>query len=173
MAAPKDKIRISTGAPLSKAERYLDRALDYYSKQSYEDALDDLDEAVRLEKRNPELRATRGLVLLELGQIEEAEKDFNKALKADPSQWVVHYARGKLAFDQDDFDTALKHFAEAQRVAPMRPEIYVYRAAIFYHQRDKKKAEAEIDAAMQTLQPRDKRGKFVRGWKKTIKDMPG
>lgn len=173
MAIPGDKIKLSTGGPLSKAQRYLDRALDSFSKEKYDEALTDLDEAVRSERRNPELYATRGLVLLELGNVEEAEQDFQKALKIDPSQWAVHYARGKHAFDNANFEEALRHFAEAQRVAPMRPEIYVYRAAAYYHLRDKKKAEAEIDAALQALQPRDKIGKDVRKWRKTIKDMSG
>jgi tetratricopeptide (TPR) repeat protein len=173
MAISGDKVRISAGEPLSKAQRYLDRALDFYSKGEYLDALNDLDDAIRAERRNPELYATRGLVLLELDNTEEAEKDFERALKIDPTQWAVHFARGKRAFDNAEFDEALKHFSEAQRVAPMRPEIYVYRAAIFYHQRNKTRAEAEIDAAMQTLEGKDKRSKDVRKWRKAIMDMSG
>ena len=173
MAITGDKVKLSTGGPLSKAQRYLDRALDSFSKEKYDEALADLNEAVRNERRNPELYATRGLVLLELGNVEEAEQDFQMALKFDPSLWAVHYARGKHAFDNATFDKALRHFAEAQRVAPMRPEIYVYRAAAYYHLRDKKKAEAEIDAALQIPETRGKLAKDVRKWRKAIKDMSG
>src|SRR5688572_2694021 len=100
---------VSRGAPLSLAERYLERALDYYTKKKYEDAIEDLDAAIEVEPRNGELYATRGYIHYEAGTLHLAEADFKKALEIDPRQWLAHYARAMIAFSKEEYDVALRH----------------------------------------------------------------
>jgi tetratricopeptide (TPR) repeat protein len=176
-----DKIRVSSGGPLSTAERYLERALDFYERKKYDEALADLDSALRYERRNAELYATRGYILQEMGATEEAEADFARALKLDPSQWIVHYARAMGAFAKADFVAALEHLSLGQKSSGFRPELFIYRAAAYYHLGDKKHAEAAIDAAIQAIDeqlntdPENKRLKATRTqankWHAAIKKM--
>lgn len=168
---PDPKIKFSDGRPLSLAQRYLERALDLYTQKRYNQALSDLDEALRADRRNPELYATRGYILMEIGYVEEAEADFARALKTDPSQWIAHYARAMRAFDDGDYAATLGHLAQARLFAPMRLEVLLYLAATHYHLKDKAAADKAIDDASQVLGPDDPRGKLLRKWKAAIKKM--
>jgi tetratricopeptide (TPR) repeat protein len=176
-----DKIRVSSGGSLSVAERYLERALDFFDKQKYDEALADLEEAIHIERRNGELYATRGYIHHQMGNMDAAEADFKQALKYDLGQWIVYYARAMQAFNQADFDAALQHLSQGQKFSGFRPEFFIYRAAAYYHKGDKSHAQAEIDAAKQAVDeqlnqnPDDKRLKSTRTeiskWRTAIKDM--
>jgi len=163
--------RVSNGTPLTMAERYLERALDFYHKKKYSNAIVDLDDAIRQEPRRAELYTTRGFILFEAGAPDEAEPDLERALKLDPSQWIAHYTRGMIAFNKGEYDTAIAHFGFAQRIVPLRPEVFIYRAAAYYQKADKDKAKLEIDSAIQAMQPDDTRLKSARQWLTTIKKM--
>jgi Flp pilus assembly protein TadD len=171
MSLSERKTRLSDGKPPSLAERYLERALDSYANKKYQSALGDLDEAIRLERQNAELYATRGFILMILEEDREAERDLARALKIDPSQWIAHYARALRAFRTGDYPATITHLSYAQRYAPLRPEIYLYQAATYYYTRNKKLAEQAIDSAMQVIQPDDKHQKQARKWKSLIKKM--
>lgn len=163
------KIKLSNGLPLSLSQRYLERALDFYGKKKYSQALADLDEAIRADKRNAELYATRGLILIQTGETEEGLVDVAHALKIDPSQWVAYYAQALQAYESQKYAEALQYLRLAQRYSPLRPEIYIYMAAAHYQAGDKSAAEREIDSALQVLQAKDKLTSFARKWKKLIK----
>ncbi|MFP4322964.1 MAG: tetratricopeptide repeat protein [Anaerolineales bacterium] len=175
MSQTHEKLRYSNGGVLSKAERYLERALSFYEKNKFEDALADLNEALRLERRNAELYATRGYIYLEQGNGAAAEADFKKALSLDPSQWIVHYARARQALRDEQPDAALGHLNEAQRFAPLRPEVLIYRAISYYYKSEKQNALREIEGALDVIQPqkgkRDKRATMARKWRTAIKKL--
>ncbi len=175
MAENHDKLRYSNGGILSTAERYLERALHFYEKKKFDDALEDLGEAIQLEKRNAELYATRGYILMEQGDHTAAEADFKKALSLDPSQWIVHFARASHALQQEQPGAALAHLSEAQRFAPLRPEILIHRAAAYYQLGDKQNGLRDIEGALDVIQPqkgkRDKRATMARKWRAALKKL--
>lgn len=167
----REKIRLSRGRPLSQAERYIERGLDFYAKGQFERALADLDEALRLEKRNAEFLATRGYILQEAGYPDEAEEDFEAALKRDPTQWIVHFARAVRAFNQGEYDTALDHITKGQRIVPQRSEFILYRTAIHFANKDKSAAEREIAGISDLASGDSKVAKMARKWKAAVKKM--
>ncbi len=162
------KIRVSRGQPLSLWERHYERGLDFFSKKQYDDALADLDEAIANESRFGELFATRGLILLEMGNEEEAQDDLDYALKIDPKQWIVHYAMGLNAYRKKEFDEAIKHLSNAQRFAPLRPEILYTRSLANYEQGNLKRAENDMDSAIQVMDTKDKRQKDAKKFLKQV-----
>lgn len=166
--------KVSSGQVLSKAERYLERALHFYSQKEpdYAAALTDLDEALQLERRNPELYATRGLMLLQANQPAAAQADFRQAIKLDPSQWLVYYALGIQAFNERRYDEALQYFNAVQHYAPLRPEVFVYKAAAYYQLHEKKRALAEIESALQLItDKKSKLSKAASAWRGVIRKM--
>lgn len=166
------EVRISKGRPLSLAERYLERALFFYSKEKFADALADLDSAIEAEPRNAELYATRGFILASTGHEDEAENDLEKALKINPQQWLVHYTRAMLAYKKGNLDEALAHLRIAKVIAPKRPEILIYMAAIFFHKHDKPNAIQTINSVMEIGQSGDKKLlKEAQKWQKAINGM--
>ncbi len=164
------EVRISKGKPLSLAERYLERALFFYSKEKFEDALTDMDAAIEAEPHNAELYATRGFILVRAGHEDEAQADLEKALKINPQQWVAHYARAMMAFKKGELDQALGHLAIAKVIAPNRPEILMYQAAVYYHKKDRANAQKAIEAAIATDDK--KLQKEAKKWQKVISELP-
>lgn len=162
------KARVSRGQPLSMWERYYERGLESFGKKQYDDALADLDEAISNNARIGELFATRGLILLEMGKPDEAQADLEYALKIDARQWAVHYALGLNAYRNKEFDEAIKHLSNAQRFAPMRPEILYTRALANYEQGQLKRAEMDIDSAIQVMEKKDKRLKDAKKFLKQV-----
>lgn len=163
--------RLSNGTPLSMVDRYLERALDFYTQKKYDSALLDLDEAIKLQKHNGELLATRGYILNEFGYPDEALLDLEKALKIDPRQWLANYTYGMIAFQKGDYDIAIGHFQRAAQIAPERPEIQIYLAAIYFYKDEKDHAQQAIDRAIELLHDDNKRLKQARSWASTIKKM--
>jgi tetratricopeptide (TPR) repeat protein len=162
------KARVSRGQPLSLWERHFERGLEAFEKKQYDDALADLDEAIVHNARIGELYATRGLILLEMGKTDEAQDDLDYALKVDARQWLVHYALGLSAYRKKEFDEAIKHLSNAQRFAPMRAEILYTRALANYEQGNLKRAEMDIDSAIQVMDTKDKRQKDAKAFLKQV-----
>lgn len=169
------EIKISKGKPLSVAERYLERALFFYGKERYEDALTDIDDAIATESHNAELYATRGFILMRAGHEEEAIPDLDRALKINPQQWIAHYTRAMMAYKKGELDEALGHLAIAKVIAPKRTEILIYMAAIYFHKKDKANATKLIESALEIIKSDDGEKKLlkeVQKWQKAIKELP-
>jgi Flp pilus assembly protein TadD len=149
---------------LSTSDRYYERGLDSYVKSKPEQAVADLDEAIRANPRRAEYYAARGLLLLQQGWADDAEDDFVMALRLDPAQWLVHYARGMRAYQDENFAQAIDHFSRAQRIAPERFEIYYHRGAAFYRAGQPEEARRDMSAALDMLDKRDKRRVHVTEW---------
>lgn len=167
------KPRISKGQTLAIWERYLERGLHFFDKGKHDEALADLDEAIRSSPRNAELYATRGMILAEMGDEEAAHEDLDYAAKLDDRQWVVHYLRGLLAYRRKHHDEAIEHLSQAQRYAPLRPEILYARAVVNYDRGQLKRAQDDMDSAVQLMKDGDKRQraakKFLNRVKREIK----
>lgn len=172
MPIPKPEIKLSRGRPLSMSERYLERALHFFEKKKYAEAIADLDEAIAIEKRNGELYATRGLAMF-MADFDKAEieADLAKALKIDPRQWLSYYTRGMMAFKGGEYGAAIGHFNQALQIDPERPEILIYRAAAQYALNEKERAKADITKVDEMLDKSDKRSKDMRKWRSAINKL--
>ncbi|MDZ4837073.1 MAG: tetratricopeptide repeat protein [Candidatus Melainabacteria bacterium] len=73
------------------ADLFFSRGLARYQMGRKDEAVEDYDEAIKIEPQRKEYFNDRGYVLMELGRSDDAKKDFRKALEIDP-----HY---KLAVD--------------------------------------------------------------------------
>ncbi|NJL94390.1 MAG: tetratricopeptide repeat protein [Anaerolineae bacterium] len=162
-------IRTSNGQVLTLPERYLERALDHLVHKRYDEALLDMEAALRLEPRNGEFLATRGYILLQAERLLEAEAAFATALKTDPRQWVAHYGRALMAIQRQQWPEALGHLSVAQRLDPQRPEVLTLLAAVYYSQGNHEAAQAHVQRALEALPDDDKRRREIKRWERTIK----
>lgn len=149
---------------LTLAQRHYERGLDYFAKGRLAPALNDLDEALYHEPANAEYYVTRGLILLQQGEDDEAEEDFANGLSLDPTQWIAHYCRGMRAFKDEHYQEAISHFSRAQHVAPERPEIYFYRAATFHEMGNTAEAIQDMTFAQRLLATDDNRHAQAGKW---------
>lgn len=156
--------RRAKGIRLNIVERYYERGLYHFTKERYDLALADLDEAIVRAPRNAELYAARGLIALQAGWDADAEVDFKQALKIDPTQWIAHYGRGMQAFQQRDYRAAVDHFSRAQQLAPDRAEVYYHRAVAFYELDNIDQAILDMNAAKTLFTDNKKRLTQVLAW---------
>jgi tetratricopeptide (TPR) repeat protein len=83
-----------------------------------DEALDDLDTALRQDPGHQVGRAYRGAALYKQGRYLEAKEELTRSLNADPKSVVSLYYLGLVAERGGDFDEAYWHFTEAVRTNP-------------------------------------------------------
>ena len=162
--------RYSTGRPLAVWERYLERGIAAFEKESYEDALADLDEAIENTPNLGELYATRGLILHLMRRDEDSEEDLAHALNLDSHQWLVFYVQGLIAMRNKNHEEAIEYFSRAQRYVPTRPEILHSRAMAYYGYGNLDAAIGDLKLAVDTMDSKDKQLKEIKRLLKVMED---
>jgi tetratricopeptide (TPR) repeat protein len=117
-------------------------------------ALIDLDEAIRLSPRNPSAMLARGEVWLALGETGKAVADLDEAIRLGYRDAMAYYDRGEARLRRQELDPALADFDEAIRRDPRLAIAYVHRAGIRGKKGEPDKALADLTEAMR-LDPRD------------------
>jgi tetratricopeptide (TPR) repeat protein len=94
------------------------RGRAYWRKNQNERALEDFDAAIRLDPRNAEAYAGRGLVRIETSASEEASSDFDKALQIDKKCVWALLGRGLYRVKQKSYDKAVADFTDVIKQHP-------------------------------------------------------
>lgn len=77
------------------AASFCQRGRYLFECERYDDAIAELDEAIRLDPQSSDSYASRGLALSHVGRYAEAVEDFDRAIKLSPNSW---YALNGLAW---------------------------------------------------------------------------
>jgi tetratricopeptide (TPR) repeat protein/tRNA A-37 threonylcarbamoyl transferase component Bud32 len=102
------------------AIHYRFRAMAFYRKRLYDQALNDLNAALSIEPRNSEVLCERGTVLLAKRNLEGAIADFDAVLKLDPANAKAYYNRGCARIYQNDLQKAIVDFSSAIKINPLK-----------------------------------------------------
>ncbi len=93
----------------------VNQGLVYLRQEKWSDALDALDQALKVNARNPYAWNLRGVVLRETGKFQEARQSYERALSIDPLFAKVHFNLGILAdLYLQDMKLALMHYERYQ-----------------------------------------------------------
>jgi tetratricopeptide (TPR) repeat protein len=95
-----------------------DRAQLYALAFRYDDAVVDMDEALKLDPNNPALYVLRGEMNLLLYEWDKVLADYNKAIELDPTYADAYFYRGMLFYSRDLFQQALPDFERYLDLAP-------------------------------------------------------
>ena len=107
-----------------------------------------MDEAIRLEPQNAELRNSRGWIRYLERDFDKATKDYDEALRLDPSHMLAINNRGLVWLDLKHYDRALKAFDEACRLDPKSTLAINNRGLTYHHKKEYEKAIKEFDDAI-------------------------
>jgi tetratricopeptide (TPR) repeat protein len=111
----------ATGDTLAKAFTY--RGFSYLKKNRYELAIEDFNQAIRLNPDNAWALANRGNAYFNLRQPERALEDYDQALKLNPVGYAtLFYGRGAIYRGRGEPGRAITQFNEAIRLKPDFPE---------------------------------------------------
>lgn len=155
-----------------EADEYYKKALEAYGKLKLEEAILNMDEAIKALPNNSEYYAARGLFYLEDGVTEKAQADFEYAVKLHRYELLACYGRGIIAFKQGNWDEALAHFTDAYGADPNRPETLYYLALTQHRKGNHAAALPLMEKAQTALETAgDKRRVDATKWVKELQRL--
>lgn len=119
-------------------------------------AFPDLEEAVRLGKKDSELFAMCGYLKSEEGRFKEAVEDYTAALEVLPpdaanrsrKQFTYYFLRAKAHHQLDEYDKAIADVSRAIDLEPTIEVLFSNRADLYYRLKEFSKAIQDYDGAL-------------------------
>lgn len=121
------------------------------SKRNYQNALDDMNEAIRLQPKVPGFFINRAFLRYKLDDYFGAMSDYDYAIQLQPDNFVAHYNRALLCAEVRDYNKALQ---DLDYVLKIRPDEYrtLYNRALIYRERGEyKKAIADLNSVLEAF----------------------
>ncbi len=101
-----------------EAKGYHDRGLAKINLGQYSDAVEDYDEAIRLDPKFAVAYTNRGFAKNSLGQYAAAIEDYDEAIRLDPKDAVAYCHRGSAKDSLGEYTAAIEDYDEAIRLDP-------------------------------------------------------
>jgi tetratricopeptide (TPR) repeat protein/superfamily II DNA or RNA helicase len=127
-----------------------------------DDALKDLNEALKIQPECPFTLSIRGDLYRRQGKLDEAFKDLNAALKIQPESPFTLASRSELYRKQGQCDEALKDMNAALKINPDHSNLLTLRSEIHKSQRKFDDALNDTNAALK-IQPNNPSALALRG----------
>lgn len=114
-------------------------------------ALSHMDEAIKLNPKNPGYFINRAFLRHKQDDYFGAMSDYDYALQLDPNNFVAHYNRAMLCTEVRDFDKALVDFNEVIRLNPNEHRTLYNRAIVYREKQDYKHALTDINKVIESF----------------------
>jgi tetratricopeptide (TPR) repeat protein len=144
------------------AEARTVRARAYLQRYETALALDDADEAVKLDSKSADALATRGVAKLRQGDRDGAQEDCNQALDLQPDSVNVLNCRAVVLTGCHEFDKAAEDLNRAEEIDPRYARTFGNRGGLLRQRGDFEGAIKACDRALE-LQPTYYLAAFTRG----------
>lgn len=123
---------------------YIDRGTGYESMGQPDRALNDFNEAIRLDAKSARAYCDRAMLEdVELRQPDNALKDFDQAIRLAPNFWRAYYNRGGHFLLQHDYRRAIPDYTRAIQLTPNDLASYACRALAYAKEGDRQHALAD------------------------------
>jgi tetratricopeptide (TPR) repeat protein len=149
-----------TGAKLAKA--FYNRGNAYLRKREYDRAIQDDDEAIRLDPSNALALNSRGIAHKDKGEYDRAIQDYDEAIRLNPSYASAFNNRGIVYVDKGEYDRAIQDYGEAIRLDPSFASAFNNRGAAYDAIGDYDRAIQNFDEAIE-LNPSYEEALYNRG----------
>ena len=130
---------------------YINRSAIYLKYRLYDNALANIEKALRAGLSNKVVLNNHGMAMVGKGRWKSALRDYNKTLKLDPQYAPAYNNRGVLFFYANNFKQAIKDFTRALNIEPNNAAFYYNRGLAYY-------ANGEAFKALADLQKSEKLG---------------
>jgi tetratricopeptide (TPR) repeat protein len=130
------------------SRRYSSRGAVWNAIGDQDKAMQDFDQAVRLDPQDLIAHTDRGRIWLERGDTERAMADLNQAIQIDPKDAISYGERARVRHAMGDFVEAMADFERAIGVDPTMPELYAGRAYVLHAMGDHERAISDFDTAI-------------------------
>ena len=121
---------------------FVDRAVVAYGEKRFDEALKELQEALRLDPQNVDALYYQGLVYAALNRPADAQASLEKARELRPVDLDVTFQLGVLFFTQQEYDKAEPVLRQVYQSEPTRPNLGYYLGFIEYRKKNYREALA-------------------------------
>lgn len=142
------KLRRALGEPTGPGADAARRAQALYRKRDYRGALDEIDEAIRLEPKNPAYVEFRGNINVTMLDYRAAIADFTRMIALNPKDDSAYRARGITYMLGNDYKDAAADFEAAIKLAPADAENIAQRAALHFRRQEYNEAVSDYEKAI-------------------------
>ncbi len=97
---------------------FYNRGIAYAKKNQYDRAIEDFNQAIRLDPDSIFALNNRGAAYARKGQLDDAIADFNEAIRIDASYAITYNNRGIAYAKKGQYDRAIEDFDQAIRYDP-------------------------------------------------------
>ena len=121
---------------------YNNRGFAYGTRGQHDDAIQDYDQAIKLDPSDAIVYNNRGFAYSNKGQLDRAIEDYDQAIGLDPSDATVYNNRGFAYSIKGQLDRAIQDYDQAIKLDPSDAIVY-YNRGIAYS------AKGQLDRAIQ------------------------
>ena len=139
---------VSSGVGI-KAEAYYNRGVAYGMRTSYNDAINDFSEAIKLNLKYAESYAARGNVYYCKGSLDNAVYDYNRAIELNPNLAGAYNNRGIVYDDKSMYNEAISDYTRAIMLKPGYAKAYRNRGVSYYKKGFLTEAKRDFETAKQ------------------------
>ncbi len=138
------------------------KGIEYGKKGMYDEALKELDEAVKLNPMSFTAYHYRATVWAYKGDLDKAIADWDKSIEIDNKQYLSHFSRGMARYMKGDIDKAIEDWNESILLNPKYVDSYFQRASAFYNKKDYANAIADFSKLIEIDPDRSAKYHFSR-----------
>ncbi len=114
---------------------YYSRGNAYLKQKEHDLAIQDYDDAIRLDPRYVDVYNNRGLAKKRNKQFDRAIRDYDEALRLNPRYLKAYNNRGNALFDKGQMARAIEDYNEAIRLSPDYTDAYFNRGNSYQRQK--------------------------------------
>jgi tetratricopeptide (TPR) repeat protein len=144
--------------PENRSGAYYTQGVDHLEQGQLNQALDDIDQAIEIDPKNPENYHLRGYVYDELGHYDQAINDYTRAIElgVDSPYWT--YSNRGLSYAQSgDIPRALTDLNEAIKINPEFADAYFIRGLVYSDLGNSEQAISDLEKSLKLdLEPEAK-----------------
>jgi len=127
---------------------YAARGVCYLNIRDYRKAIENFDDAIKMDAENGSYFRSRGGTYSQLANHSLAIEDLDVAVRLCPDDSNAYFTRGIARFNMEDFNGAIKDFDNAIELDPNFVDSYTGRGRCYLHLRQSVQALADLDKAI-------------------------
>jgi lipoprotein NlpI len=143
-----DRVLKSAKEKKQRALALANRCTLLNNKEAYDRALQDCEEAIRLDPKPAFAYTNRGRAFDGKGEADRAMADFDEAIKRDPRQERAYTNRGRVYLARHEYDRAIAALNEAVKIDPKQQRTYFNRGVAYANKGEIDRAIADFDQAI-------------------------